>query len=91
MVLFLLQRDALNLEPSNVANCVSKGKTELIPGNSQLGPLAFSGTPPIPPDFKPLDFIHQSINFQAGIGGGQFAQGDSAYAFEAISEYIRCT
>lgn len=28
-LLFLLQRDALNLEPSNVANCVSKGKSEV--------------------------------------------------------------
>lgn len=28
-MLFMLQRDALNLEPSNVANCVSKGKSEV--------------------------------------------------------------
>lgn len=27
--LFLFQRDALSLEPSNVANCVSKGKSEV--------------------------------------------------------------
>lgn len=26
---FVLQRDAVNLEPSNVANCVSKGKSEV--------------------------------------------------------------
>lgn len=42
-VSFLLQRDALNLEPNNVANCVSKGKSEVryliyfvIPLNTQL-------------------------------------------------------
>lgn len=29
MFFSLLQRDALNLEPSNVANCVSKGKSEV--------------------------------------------------------------
>lgn len=29
MFVSLLQRDALNLEPSNVANCVSKGKSEV--------------------------------------------------------------
>lgn len=29
VALFLFQRDVLNLEPSNVANCVSKGKSEV--------------------------------------------------------------
>lgn len=29
MFFSLLQRDALNLEPTNVANCVSKGKSEV--------------------------------------------------------------